>query len=108
MAACTGGAADNHRGRDVDGQLGKGENMTRPVILLLALAAASVGWGETQLRMSLRSEPRPFDPLLVEDDASELIRYMTAGVLVRVDRITQELRSELATSWKLSRDAKQL
>ena len=41
-----------------------------------------------ELRFCLRSEPKTFNPLLVEDEASETIRYLTGGVLVRVSRAT--------------------
>ena len=36
------------------------------------------------------------------------IRYLTGGVLVRVNRHTQELEPELAESWKVSKDGKQI
>jgi peptide/nickel transport system substrate-binding protein len=55
-----------------------------------------------ELRFCLRSDPKTFNPLLVDDEASETIRYLTGGVLIRVNRLTQELEPELATSWKIS------
>jgi len=71
--------------------------------LLLAsfftVAAAAQGGG--QLRFCLRSDPKTFDPVLVDDDASERVRYITGGFLLRVNRLTQELEPDLATSWKL-------
>jgi peptide/nickel transport system substrate-binding protein len=54
----------------------------------------------------LRSEPKTLNPLLAADDASETIRYMTGGVLVRVNRLTQNLEPELATSWKITNGGK--
>jgi peptide/nickel transport system substrate-binding protein len=57
-------------------------------------------WGG-ELRLCLHSEPRTLDPALVEDDASETIRYLTGGVLVRVNRATQKLEPELAVSWRV-------
>jgi len=68
--------------------------------------AAAQGGGE--LRFCLRTEPKTFDPLKVEDDASGAIRYLTGGVLVRVNRNTQELQPELAVSWKVSKDGRQI
>ena len=47
--------------------------------------------------------PKTLDPLKVEDDASAAIRYLTGGVLVRVNRQTQELEPGLALSWKVSK-----
>src|SRR5688500_17577330 len=39
-------------------------------------------------------------PLLVSDASTETIRYLTSGVLVRVNRQTQQLQPELAVSWR--------
>ena len=61
-----------------------------------------------ELRFCLRSEPKTFDPLKVEDDSSAAIRYLTGGVLVRVNRDTQNLEPELALSWKVSKDGRQI
>jgi len=76
--------------------------MKRPLILL-AITAASL-WGQWggEVRFCLRSDPKTFNPLLVEDEASETIRYLTGGVLLRVNRASQELQPELATSWKIT------
>ena len=63
-------------------------------------SAAAQGGGE--LRFCLHAEPKTFDPLKVEDDASASIRYLTGGVLLRLNRRTQAVEPELAQSWKLS------
>ena len=55
-----------------------------------------------ELRFCIHSEPKTFNPLMAEDDASEAIRYLTSGVLLRLNRQTQQLEPELATSWKVS------
>jgi len=73
---------------------------------LLSLAAFAQNGGE--LRFCLHSEPKTFDPLLVDDESSLSIRYLTGGVLARVNRHTQELEPELAESWKVSPDGKQI
>ena len=73
---------------------------------LAALTGGALAQG--QLRFCLRSEPKTFDPLKVEDDASVAIRYLTGGVLVRLDRQTQAVEPGLATSWKISKDSKQI
>ncbi len=70
------------------------------------LAGSAVAQGA--LRFCLHSEPKTFDPLKVEDDASVTIRYLTGGVLVRMNRQTQALEPELAQSWKVSKDGKQI
>jgi len=61
-----------------------------------------------ELRFCLRSEPKTFDPLKVEDEASAAVRYLTGGTLLRVNRQTQELEPELAMSWKVSKDGRQI
>jgi peptide/nickel transport system substrate-binding protein len=71
---------------------------------LLSVPALSQTGNE--LRFCLRSEPKTFDPLLVDDDSSLSIRYLTGGVLARVNRHTQNLEPELAESWKISKDGK--
>jgi len=81
---------------------------------LVLMTAASLGIfspsaaAQGELRFCLRSEPKTFDPLKVEDDASVAIRYLTGGVLVRLNRQTQALEPELAQSWKVSKDGKQI
>ena len=69
------------------------------VSLLYALPAAAQWGGE--LRIALHSEPKTLDPAMVEDDASDLIRTLTGGVLVRVNRLTQVPQPWLAESWKV-------
>jgi peptide/nickel transport system substrate-binding protein len=72
---------------------------------LPAIASAQAG---SQLRFCLASQPKTFNPMLVADDASETVRYLTGGVLVRLNRKTQEIDPELATSWKLSPTGKSI
>jgi peptide/nickel transport system substrate-binding protein len=74
--------------------------------LLLLVLLAGYGLGADELRFYIRSEPKTFNPALVDDDASETIRYLTGGVLVRVNRQTQRPEPELATAWKVSRDGR--
>src|SRR6202050_5740657 len=77
-------------------------------VALLSRGAAAFAQSGGELRFCLRSQPKTFDPLLVDDDSSLSIRYLTGGVLVRVNRHTQELEPELAESWKLAKDGKQI
>ena len=79
----------------------------RTLCTLLVLMS-SLAFGESQLRFCLRTEPKTFNPLLVANDGEETIRYLTGGVLVRVHRQTQELLPELALSWKMSKDGRQI
>ena len=75
-------------------------------VLLLALAPLAQPAGE--LRFTLRGEPKTFNPLLVEDENSETIRYLTAGVLIRLNRYTQELEGELAAKWKVLENGRRI
>jgi len=59
-----------------------------------------------ELHFCLRGEPKTFNPLLVEETSSETIRYLTGGVLIRMNRQTQALEPGLATSWKVSVDGR--
>jgi peptide/nickel transport system substrate-binding protein len=73
-------------------------------VLLAASAACAFAQGE--LHMAFKGEPTTFNPLLVEEQSGETIRYMTGGTLVRVNRLTQQVEPALATSWKISKDGK--
>jgi len=76
-------------------------------LLLVAFASISLSaQSGGQLRFCIHSDPKTFNPLLMQDDASETIRYLTGGVLLRVNRATQNTEPELATSWKLSKDGR--
>lgn len=72
------------------------------VLVLVGLPARAQTGGE--LRFCLHGEPRTFNPILVDDEASENIRYLTGGVLIRLNRQSQALEPALATSWSISRD----
>lgn len=78
------------------------------VILFGAVLPATSQFGG-ELCFVLRSEPKTFNPmLLVDDESSETIRYLTGGVLIRVNRKTQVLEPELAESWKISVGGKKI
>jgi peptide/nickel transport system substrate-binding protein len=70
------------------------------LLFVLSLSPLTAQWGG-ELRFCLHSEPRNLHPALADDDASETVRYLTGGVLVRVNRATQQLEAELAKSWKV-------
>lgn len=76
--------------------------MIARIAIGIVFACLPVVFGQAQqLRLCLRAEPKTLNPLLVADDSSETIRYLTGGVLIRVNRVSQELQPELAVSWKL-------
>jgi len=78
--------------------------LTLPVPTVQAQAPKRGG----ELRLAIQAEPRTFDPAQATDEPSELVRYLTGGVLVRLNRATQKLEPELAESWTLSKDGKVL
>jgi peptide/nickel transport system substrate-binding protein len=87
--------------------------MRRSVVAAVALVSAACGSGgrksgevRNQLRISITGDPKSFDPLQAIEDSSDTVRYLTAGVLVRVNRATDALEPELAESWKMSDDGR--
>ena len=76
------------------------------VICLILIAFLNTAVCLDELRFYLRSEPKSFNPLTVADDSSETVRYLTGGVLLRLNRDTQKLEPELANSWTVSKDGR--
>src|SRR5215470_19872540 len=73
--------------------------MKRGASILFLAAAYGAGVQASELRLILHSEPKTLDPLLAADESSEAIRYLTEGVLIRINRLTQKPEPELAVSW---------
>ena len=70
---------------------------------MLLLFALSLGAADLSvLRFCLHSEPKSFHPLKADDDASETVRFLTAGSLLKINRQTQLPEAALATKWKVS------
>ncbi len=61
-----------------------------------------------ELAWTIGYDPKTFDPAKVDDEESEMIRYLTGGVLLRFNRSTQRVEPGLAESWTLSTDGKTL
>src|SRR5215469_12572650 len=78
----------------------------RLLLTVFVFASGALAQSGGELRFVLHSEPKTFNPVLMEDDSSESIRYMTGGVLIRVNRQTQQPTPELAQSWKVSKDGR--
>lgn len=79
--------------------------LRRSLALLIALAGTAPG---SELRFALRADPKTFNPLLADDEPSVTIRYLTGGVLIRLNRHTQQLEAELATQWKVSEGGRRI
>lgn len=75
---------------------------------LLTLAPMVFADDGATLRFSIKADPKTFDPLLVEDEPSGVVRYLTGGVLIRRNRLTQELEGELATRWQVSEQGRRI
>lgn len=78
-----------------------------PASLLLffaILAPARAAAPPTELAWSLKSDPRSLDPAKVDDQAAETVRFLTGGVLLRLNRHTLQIEPSLASSWNTSRD----
>ena len=78
--------------------------------LTAAFATACIGQAAPrlpgELAWTIGYDPKTFDPAKVDDQESELVRYLTAGVLLRFNRSTQKVEPQLAESWSLSADGK--
>jgi peptide/nickel transport system substrate-binding protein len=74
--------------------------------LLLALAVfapcQAVPRQPGELAWAIHYDPKTFDPAKVDDEVSELVRYLTGGVLLRLNRETQEPEPQLAESYRVS------
>ena len=74
------------------------------LFLLMGVFRPARGQSGGELHFCLHGEPKTFNPVLVDDEASENVRYLTGGVLIRLNRQSQALEPALATSWEISRD----
>ena len=82
------------------------KNLALTALFALAIPIRAQTGGE--LHFCLHGEPKTFNPILVDDEASENVRYLTGGVLIRLNRQTQVLEPALSTSWKISRDQRNI
>ena len=74
----------------------------------VCFASAPPAPAQQELTWALHYDPKTLDPSKVDDEASEEVRYLTGGVLVRLNRSTLQLEPELADSWSLTPDGKLL
>src|SRR5438270_10724414 len=80
------------------------------LLTIVLLCSSCAIWAQSggELRFCVRAEPKTFDPLLVDDEPSDTVRYLTAGVLVRMNRVTQQLQPQLALSWKVTENGQRI
>jgi peptide/nickel transport system substrate-binding protein len=74
------------------------------LLVMIAFTCPAHAQTGSELHFCLHGEPKTFNPILVDDEASENIRYLTGGVLIRLNRQSQALEPALARSWTVSRD----
>ena len=81
--------------------MNSGGTGARATCLLLVCGILYGAGPGRELRFGISGDPKTFDALHVSDQRSEIIRYLTGGVLVRINRVTDQLEPELAESWSL-------
>jgi len=88
---------------------------TLTVLLFALFAAPACGKASSipaarpaELRLALAGDPRTFNPLQVSDENSEIVRYLTGGTLLRIDRATDQIRPELAESWTIDKKGRSI
>lgn len=72
--------------------------MTRVLLVWLAIWGSAAG---AELRFAIHADPKTLDPHVVMDEPSEIVQYLTAGTLVRLNRLTQKLEPALASGWRI-------
>lgn len=70
----------------------------------VATSQAESGQFGGRLVVSLRSEPRTFNPVLATDSPSREVIHRMMADLVHINRGTQQTEPALAKSWKVSKD----
>jgi len=79
-----------------------------PFLYAALLAGQALAQTGGELHFALSDDPKTLDPLQVTEEPSDAIRYLTSGMLVRIDRKTFELKPELAESWTVSEGGRRI
>jgi len=72
------------------------------VILTLSAPGQAAPRQPGELAWAIHYDPKTFDPAKVDEQESEFVRYLTGGVLLRINRQTQQLEPHLAESYQVS------
>jgi peptide/nickel transport system substrate-binding protein len=75
-------------------------------MLAVVCRGQAVPKGPNELAWAIRYDPKTFDPAKVDEQVSESVRFLTGGVLLRLNRQTQQVEPELAAGWSLSADGR--
>ncbi|MCC6587517.1 MAG: ABC transporter substrate-binding protein [Bryobacterales bacterium] len=79
-------------------------NLIKTAVLFSAALVCTVALGQQpggELRLSLRADPKTFDPLLVSEEGGQTVRYLTGGMLIRINRAAQKPEGEIAEKWQI-------
>lgn len=76
------------------------------VVGAMGCMAAGAQARPDELAWALKYDPKTLDPALTDDQSSEMVRFLTAGVLLRFDRRTQEVAPALAERYEVSADGR--
>lgn len=80
--------------------------MIAPILSLLQPLSGKAQTPKKEIAWAVGYDPKTFDPAKVDDQASELVRYLTGGVLLRLNRGTLQVEPALAESWTVSPDGR--
>lgn len=76
-------------------------------VLFLSAASLSAQFGG-ELTFGLGGEPANLHPLQALEEPSEVVRYLTKASLIRINRVTQEVQPQLASSWTISDNGRRI
>jgi peptide/nickel transport system substrate-binding protein len=75
---------------------------------LYSAVICAVAQERAELSWCIHADPKTFDALLVSEEASNTVAYLTSGVLIRLNRGTAQLEPELASAWRVSDGGKRI
>ena len=77
-------------------------SLVLPALVVIHAPCQAAARQQGEIAWAIHYDPKTFDPAKVDDQASELVRYLTGGVLLRLNRQTGEPEPQLAESFHVS------
>ena len=77
-------------------------SLVLPALLATHAPCQAAARQQGEIAWAIHYDPKTFDPAKVDDQVSELVRYLTGGVLLRLNRQTGEPEPQLAESFHVS------